>query len=148
VKRITERSILAFICNWCARAALESAALHRMEYPFNVKFIKLSCVGRLEPIFIYRAFLEGFDGILVFACPQNDCHYVQGNIIARARIEKIHATLDLLGFDQERLKVVWLAANDIEKFQRSILEFGDLLDKLGSNPIFSNSKGGGEQVYD
>ncbi|MHC1591928.1 MAG: hydrogenase iron-sulfur subunit [Candidatus Helarchaeales archaeon] len=138
--------VLAFICKWCARAAMESATVHGFEHSLDLQFIKLPCIGRIESMFIYRAFLDGFDGVMVFGCPERDCHYVQGNMVARSRLEKIHSALEMLGFEKERLKVIWLAANEIEKFRNSITSFASQLRNMGPNPLFSTEVGGGEAV--
>jgi F420-non-reducing hydrogenase iron-sulfur subunit len=61
----TEPNILAFVCNWCAYAGADMAGVSRMQYPTNVRLIRLMCTGRVNHGFLLKAFLKGADGILV-----------------------------------------------------------------------------------
>lgn len=60
-----EPKILAFCCNWCSYAGADLAGLNRLQYPANVRIIRVPCSGRINPQFILRAFQRGIDGILV-----------------------------------------------------------------------------------
>ncbi|NHI92442.1 MAG: hydrogenase iron-sulfur subunit [Candidatus Lokiarchaeota archaeon] len=138
--------ILAFICNWCANAASESAGIHRLHYPANIRFIKLPCTGRLDSIFIYDAFLNGIDGVMIFACKEGDCHHINGNIMAYERIGRIKRCLELVGFEKERLEFIWISANEPKKFQESIMNFFEVLTRLGPNKILYKNKGSDEKI--
>ncbi len=60
-----EPDILAFVCNWCAYAGADLAGVSRVQYPTNVRLIRLMCTGRVNHGFLLRAILKGVDGILV-----------------------------------------------------------------------------------
>jgi len=60
-----EPKILAFVCNWCAYAGADLAGVSRMQYPTNVRLIRLMCTGRVNRGFLLKAFLGGADGVLV-----------------------------------------------------------------------------------
>ena len=60
-----EPTIIAVCCNWCAYSAADLAGVSRMQYPSNVRVIRLMCTGRVNPNFILKAFERGADGVLV-----------------------------------------------------------------------------------
>jgi hypothetical protein len=58
-------NIIAFACHYCAFAAADLAGVMRLSYPTNVKVIRLPCTGKLDHIYILRAFEKGLDGVFV-----------------------------------------------------------------------------------
>ncbi len=60
-----EPKIVAFLCNWCAYAGADLAGVARMQYPPNVRLIRLRCSGRMNHGFLLNAFEAGADGIMV-----------------------------------------------------------------------------------
>jgi F420-non-reducing hydrogenase iron-sulfur subunit len=57
--------IVTFACNWCAYSAADLAGVSRMQYPPNMRIIRVMCSGRINPNFILKAFELGADGVLV-----------------------------------------------------------------------------------
>ena len=57
--------ILAFVCNWCAYAGADLAGVSRIQYPSNVRLVRVMCSGRVNHGFLLKAFLKGADGLLV-----------------------------------------------------------------------------------
>ena len=82
-----EPKIVAFCCNWCSYAGADLAGVSRMQYPPNVRIIKVMCSGRVEPSFVLRAFEVGLDGVLITGCHIGDCHYISGNLRAEERVK-------------------------------------------------------------
>ena len=78
-----EPNIIAFVCNWCTYAAADLAGTSRMQYPPNVKIIRLMCSGAVDPIYVIKPLLEGADGVFLGGCHPGDCHYTSGNYKAR-----------------------------------------------------------------
>ncbi len=60
-----EPKIVAFLCNWCAYAGADLAGVSRLQYPANIRTVRVMCSGRVDPVFIVKALREGADGILV-----------------------------------------------------------------------------------
>lgn len=60
-----EPQIVAFACHYCAYAAADLAGSMRLQYPANVKIIKLPCTGRVDALHILRTFEDGADGVFV-----------------------------------------------------------------------------------
>ena len=65
IKESFEPKIMAFCCNWCSYPAADGAGVNRIQYPPNVRIIKVMCGGRVNPAFILKGFEMGADGILV-----------------------------------------------------------------------------------
>lgn len=60
-----EPRVLGFLCNWCAYAGADGAGVSRLQYPHNLRVIRVMCSGRVDPGFLLDAFLQGYDGLLV-----------------------------------------------------------------------------------
>ena len=71
--------IVAIICNWCSYAGADLAGGARIQYPPDIRAIRVMCTGRVDPLFIMKAFNDGADGVLVSGCHFGDCHYLEGN---------------------------------------------------------------------
>ena len=79
-----EPRIAAMVCNWCTYAGADMAGTARMTYPPNIRTVRFLCTGRIDPMFIVKAFEQGADGVLISGCHPGDCHYVQGNMLTDA----------------------------------------------------------------
>jgi F420-non-reducing hydrogenase iron-sulfur subunit len=56
--------IVVFACNWCSYAGADTAGVGRMQYPPNVRLIRVMCSGRISPGHVFRAFEKGADGVM------------------------------------------------------------------------------------
>ena len=81
-----EPKIVGFLCNWCTYAGADLAGTSRMQYPPNIRPIRVMCSGSVDSVYILRALLEGADGVFIGGCHPGDCHYVSGNYKARRRM--------------------------------------------------------------
>ena len=50
-----EPKIVAFLCNWCSYGAADLAGVGRMEYPSNIRVVRIPCTGRMDPKFFLAA---------------------------------------------------------------------------------------------
>ncbi|RLI32535.1 methyl-viologen-reducing hydrogenase subunit delta [Candidatus Bathyarchaeota archaeon] len=130
-----EPVIIAFTCNWCTYAGADLAGTSKLQYPTNVRIIRLMCTGRLEPEFILEAFKRGADGVLVGGCHPGDCHYLEGNYKANYRVALIKELLKSLGIEPERLRLEWISASEGNKFAEVVTSFVEEIKKLGPNPL-------------
>ena len=130
-----EPEIIAFCCNYCAYAAADLAGSKRMQYPANVRIIHAPCTGKIEMEHILDAFLKGIDGILVAGCLEGGCHFLEGNLRARKRTDRIREMLAEIGVGDERLKMVNLSAAMAPTFVESVQEMVDTVKALGPSPL-------------
>jgi coenzyme F420-reducing hydrogenase delta subunit len=130
-----EPEVIAFCCNYCAYAAADLAGSKRMQYPVNVRIIHSPCTGKIEMEHILDAFLKGIDGILVAGCLEGGCHFLEGNLRARKRTDRIREMLDEIGVGRERLKMVNLSAAMAPTFVASVQEMVEKVRELGPSPL-------------
>ncbi|HDN68709.1 methyl-viologen-reducing hydrogenase subunit delta [ANME-1 cluster archaeon ex4572_4] len=130
-----EPKIVAFCCNWCSYTGADLAGVSRYQYPANVRVVRLMCSGRVEPVFIFDAFKNGADGVLVTSCHPGDCHYVSGNLEAERRVEKTRKALEYLGLGAERLRLERISASEGQRFAEVMQEFTGAVKKLGASPL-------------
>lgn len=131
-----EPRIIGFLCNWCSYAGADLAGVSRIQYPPNLRVIRVMCSGRVHPSFILEAFKDGADGVLIAGChPPNDCHYISGNLKAAKRVALLKKLMAQLGLEPERLRLEWISAAESERFARIIQDMVTYLKKLGSNPL-------------
>lgn len=128
-------NLLAFCCNWCSYAGADLAGVSRLQYPPNVKIIRVMCTGRIEPEFLLHAFELGIDGVLVCGCHIGDCHYISGNKRAEVRIAMLHKLMEMIGIDPKRLRLEWISASEGTRFAETVKEFKEQIEELGKNPI-------------
>ena len=123
--------IVAFCCNWCSYAGADLAGNNRLEYPANVKIIRIPCSCRLNPLFILRAFQRGADGVILCGCHPGDCHYSTGNYFARRRMTLLFSMLDFLGIEKSRTGVEGCSAAVGVRFAGIMNDFVEKITKLG-----------------
>ncbi len=122
IKPVWEPKIVAFLCNWCSYAGADLAGISRMQYPPNIRVIRVPCSGRINPMFIVKALHMGADGVLVSGCHPGDCHYLTGNYAARRKFALLKSFLEYLGIEPERVRFSWVSAAEGEKFQHLVNE--------------------------
>jgi F420-non-reducing hydrogenase iron-sulfur subunit len=132
-----EPEIIAFCCNYCAYAAADLAGSKRMQYPTNIRIIHAPCTGKIEMEHILAAFLKGIDGILVAGCLEGGCHFMEGNLRARKRTDRIREMLAEIGIGEERLRMVNLSAAMAPTFVESVQGMVDTIRTLGPSPLRS-----------
>lgn len=125
--------IVAFCCNWCSYAGADLAGTSRLNYPANVKIIRVPCSCRVNTNFIIRAFQKGADGVVIAGCHPGDCHYSTGNYYTRRRFSIFINLLEYLGIEKERFKIDWISAAEANKFATVMNEALENVYKLGPN---------------
>lgn len=134
-----EPKILGIFCNWCSYAGADMAGTSRMQYPPNVRIVRVLCSGRVDPQFVLKAFELGADGVLVAGCHPGDCHYVKGNYRAERRIALLREMLKQLGIEPERLMLRWISASEGAELVQTVEEFVKVLKELGPSPLRKTS---------
>ena len=123
--------ILAFLCNWCAYAGADLAGISRFQYPPTIRVVRVMCSGRVDPIFIPKALLSGFDGVMVLGCHPGDCHYLTGNIQAEKKMRLTGEALEMAGIETGRFMLGWVSAGEGQRFAEVVKDFTQALRDLG-----------------
>jgi len=114
-----EPRIVGFLCNWCSYAGADMTGTSRMAYPANIRIMRVPCSGRVDPLFVLKAFQEGADGVMVLGCHPGDCHYSEGNYHARRRYALMGRYID------------WVSASEGQKFANVVGQFTNTVKQLG-----------------
>jgi coenzyme F420-reducing hydrogenase delta subunit len=126
-----EPRILAFVCNWCTYTGADLAGTSRLKQQPNARLIRVPCTGRIDPVFIIKAFENGADGVLISGCHPGDCHYNAGNFHARRRWILFKNLLDFVGIDSTRLHFSWVSASEGKKWVDVVNGVIDTVRKQG-----------------
>ncbi len=129
--------IVAFLCNWCSYGGADSAGVARAIQPTNMRIVRVPCSGRVNPLFILKALMEGADGVLVSGCHPKDCHYTSGNYYARRRLETLKEFIGILGIDPRRFNYTWVSASEGQRWKEVVSTFTEEIVKLGPAKKFS-----------
>ena len=130
-----EPKVVAFCCHYCAYSAADLAGSMRLEYSPNVRIIKLMCTGKVDTLHLLKAFEDGADAVYVAGCEEGSCHFQEGNLRARQKVEQAKRLLKELGIEPERLEMYHIAASNSVLFAKAADEMTERARKLGPNPL-------------
>ncbi|TSA34729.1 MAG: hydrogenase iron-sulfur subunit [Porphyromonadaceae bacterium] len=130
-----EPKIVAFLCNWCSYTGADLAGTSRMKYSPSLRIIRVMCSGRICPTFIFKAFQEGADGVLVCGCHPGDCHYNEGNYKCLRRFKLIEKYIRQMGIEPDRIRLAWISASEGKLFAELANEMTQTIKNLGPSTI-------------
>jgi len=130
-----EPKIIALLCNWCTYTGADLAGTSRIQYPPNIRVIRVMCSGSVDPLYIIKPILEGADGVLVGGCHAGDCHYVNGNYKARRRVAIAKNVLSQFGVPADRVWFRFISASEGKLFADTVTKMVATLKQLGPNPM-------------
>ena len=133
-----EPLIITMCCNWCAYGGADLAGVSRIQYPPNIRVVRVMCTGMVHPNTVIEALTKGADGVLILGCHPGDCHYQEGNLKAEKRAEAIRLMLADFGLEEERFRLEWVSASEGPRFAQVVTEMVDQVRKLGPSPYRSN----------
>jgi len=126
-----EPNIVAFVCNWCTYTGADLAGTSRIPMAPNVRIIRLPCTGRIDTLFILKAFERGADGVIVSGCHPADCHYTSGNYHARRRFAVFRELMEFVGIDPLRVTFSWVSASEGGKWADVVNRTTEQVRRLG-----------------
>lgn len=130
-----EPRIVAFLCNWCTYTGADLAGTSRLQYPPNVRVVRMMCSGAVDPVYVLKPLLDGADGVLIGGCHPGDCHYQTGNYKSRRRYVAMREILKSAGLDEARIWLRWISASEGQRFAETITEMVTALKELGPSPM-------------
>jgi F420-non-reducing hydrogenase iron-sulfur subunit len=130
-----EPTIVALCCHYCAYSAADLAGSMRLQYPHNIRIVRTPCTGRLEVELFLKAFEEGADGVLVAGCEEGSCHFKEGNLVAKRRVNYTRQLLEESGVEKERLRMVNVSAANAPLFAQVVKDMVATVKKLGPSRI-------------
>jgi coenzyme F420-reducing hydrogenase delta subunit len=140
-EQVFEPEITAFYCVYCGYMAADTAGSLQIQYPANVKFIRMPCSGKTDIRYLLEAFEQGADGVYVVACPIGNCHHVRGNERGLARLTRAKKILDEIGLGSERLDMFFMSGSQSHTFANAVSNMTERVRKLGPNPLKQKRNG-------
>jgi len=122
---------MAFLCHWCSYAGADLAGTARLQYPPSTRAIRVPCSARVNPLFVIHSLLHGADGVLVAGCHPGDCHYLEGNYLARRRFALLKSLLEYIGVEEGRVQFAWVSAAEGGKFAQIMADVTESVGALG-----------------
>jgi len=126
-----EPKIAAIVCNWCTYAGADLAGISRIQYPPNIRIIRVPCTGRINPFYIVKAQQQGADGVLVSGCHPGECHYISGNLTARRKFATLKSSLTYIGIESDRTIFTWVSASEGDLFAQVVRGVTEKIRALG-----------------
>ena len=130
-----EPQILAYCCKYCAYAAADLAGSMRLNYPANVKIIQLPCSGRVDKLHLLTAIEQGADGVYVAGCLEGECHFLEGNLKTRKKVDAVKKDLVAIGVEPERVEMLNLSSAMGPRFAEIAEEMTERIRALGPTPV-------------
>ncbi len=132
-----EPKIIAFCCNWCSYAGADLAGVSRLQYPPNIRIIRVMCSSMVHPNLIIEALTKGADGVIICGCHIGDCHYIDGNKTTERRSEAIELLLEDFGLEPERFRIEWVSASEGPRFAQVMKDMVETIQSVGPSPYVS-----------
>ncbi len=107
----------------------------RLNYPSNIKVIQVPCTGRVDIIHLLRAIEDGADGVYVAGCLEGECHFINGNLKAKKRVNYVKKVLKEIGLEPERVEMFNLSAGEGPRFAEIAREMNKRIRSLGPSPV-------------
>ncbi len=107
----------------------------RLEYPININIIRVPCTGKVDVMHLLRAIQKGADGAYCVGCLEGTCHYNEGNLRCRERVEHVQMLLEEIGIESERLEMVNMSAGMGHRFAQVATEITEKIRNLGPSPV-------------
>ena len=134
-----EPEITAFYCIYCGYMAADSAGALNVQYPANVKFVRMPCTGKTDVRYILEACEQGAASVYLVACPIGNCHHVRGNERGLARLKYARKILEDIGLEGERLGIFFMSGSQGQTFAAAAHTMTERTRKLGPNPLRESS---------
>lgn len=136
-----EPKIAALVCTYCTYTAADMAGSMRLTYPPSVRVVKYLCTGKVDVLHILQAFEAGADAVMVSGCEVGDCHFLEGNLRARERVEYTKSLLEEIGLEPDRLEMFHIGASDAPQWVEAVRMMTERARRLGPNPLRRKTSG-------
>jgi len=131
--------ITVFTCIYCGYTSADMAGTTGFQYPADVKVVKLPCTGKMDTIYVLKAFEQGADAVMVVACTKGTCHHMEGNLRAEKRVGQAKRLLDNIGLGGERVEIFFVTGSQGYSFAAAVQEMTERVRRLGPNPLRQRS---------
>jgi heterodisulfide reductase subunit A-like polyferredoxin/coenzyme F420-reducing hydrogenase delta subunit len=113
-------SIIVYACEQCGYNAADLAGTAKRRYSTEVKVIKVPCSGRVSAAQMILPFEKGAKGVMVAACLDGQCHFIDGNTDSKRRSQEVRRALDVMGVGSARLQFSNISSSEGDKFVQAV----------------------------
>jgi heterodisulfide reductase subunit A len=131
--------VLAICCSECGHTAVDSSGMAMMQYPANVRVMKVPCTGILQVQQLLEAFKVGAQGVMVVGCKSDGCHYEGGSNRTEKKVNLAKILLNEYGIEPERLEMFNLVYIEGNKFAEAARLMTERVEKLDQLPLTAGS---------
>ena len=128
ILKTREAKIYIFCCSSCFDPSELMCICNGHDY--EMKVIPVPCSGKIDILYLTKAFESGADGVVIVACKQGECRYLEGNLRAKKRVEAIDSLLDEIGLGKGRIAIIQMNSNGIEQVIREVKDFSKKIQAL------------------
>lgn len=114
--------VIAFLCQRGPYLGADQAGLNRLSYNSHLSIIRIPCFGRVDPLFLLKAFEKGADGVLIARCHQGDCCHSSRNYQYRRNLFLFQSLLEFCGFDPRRIHFSCISKDEGVKWSNLVNE--------------------------
>ena len=108
------------------------SGVSRLQYPSEIRLIRVMCSGRVDLEYILRAFSNGQDGVFIGGCRLNECNYItHGNYDALGNTLLFRKIMEHLGLNPERLSIEFMSGGDGNLLVDIIRKFTEKIKVIG-----------------
>ena len=110
---------------FCCSTSFEPAelAMDGNGHGDELKVIPLPCSGKIDILYLTKAFETGADGVAVITCKKGECQFLEGNLRAEKRVEAVDALLEEIGLGKERIVMMQIGEGGIEQLKKEVEDF-------------------------
>jgi len=129
-----EPAIVGFACRYCAYAG-EVKDVVKARLPKNVRIVDVLCSGKVDALYLLKAFEFGADGVFVAGCGDGQCHNEKGNVHAGQRVGHIKSLLNEIGIGADRLEMLKMSPEQCTDMKQAVMALSTKVKELGPNPV-------------
>jgi F420-non-reducing hydrogenase iron-sulfur subunit len=120
---MNEKSLKIYV--FCCANSYDQAQLVRnfKQQEVETELVSLPCSGKLDILYLIKAFELGADGVAVMMCKEGECQYLEGNLRARKRVALVEELLEETGLGGGRVAVIQMDNGDIRQKIRELEDF-------------------------
>ncbi len=122
--------VLVLHCAESGKKALSRMADSGRKIAGSIVPFELPCTGRINEVMLMETLENGFDGVLVVGCHRDNCRYLDGNLRAERRIDRIRDLLSEAGVPDKAVEMVFISPDEGRKLYESIVDFTNKLKEL------------------
>jgi coenzyme F420-reducing hydrogenase delta subunit len=130
-----EPVVIAFCCNYCPYCSADLAGIARIEYPYNIRIIKVPCAGSVSVIRILKALESGVDGVYLAGCLDDNCQHITGSVRASGRVKYVKEILKQIGVEEQRVEMYTIPPAHCRRFVEVAREMTERIRELGPSPL-------------